>query len=157
MNDTLKGLSILSITVVAIAWVLQSDNSGWEIPFLAFKGQNSSDVAQLQREILAGADPTLIQQPTAAGQQSNACYKGWVSLSGVEPAIIQQSYQGIQSGGRVYLRILEQDILLDVSLADQAKAHRPDAVPVSVALQLADMHTIKEGCNQKDFVVSLAD
>ena len=154
MNDSIKGLSILSVTAVAIAWVLNSDNSGWEIPFLAFKGEETRDVLALQREILAGADPTLTQQATAAGQRDGACYTGWVSMQGSESQV-KQSYHGVLAKQRLYIRLLDQGIMLDMPLTEPSKATKPSVVPVSVALGLADMNSKQESCEEKNLTVSL--
>ena len=61
MNDAMKGISILSLTAVAITWVLNQDNEGFDMAFLTNESAERSAALQLQQSILAGADPTQTQ------------------------------------------------------------------------------------------------
>lgn len=69
MNDTVKGISILTVTAVAISLVLNQDNKGLSMAFIKDKSEEHSDVLELQQAILRGEDPTRKQESTASGEQ----------------------------------------------------------------------------------------
>ncbi|SIS74962.1 hypothetical protein [Neptunomonas antarctica] len=157
MNDTVKGISILTITAVAITWVLNTSNHGWDIPLFAFNGGGENrDILQLQKTILAGGDPTLRQQPTASGvPEAVVCYRGWVSVDDKSVNLIQQPYVSVVDQSQMYVRVIGQNIMLELSVDDNETARLSENVPVAVAFELADItEQEQQDCTPKNLVIT---
>jgi hypothetical protein len=159
MNDTVKGISILTITAVAITSLLSSDNKGWDIPlFTSNGGSEHRDLFQLQKIILAGGDPTLSQEPTAAGvSEAVECYRGWVSIDDDSVNLSQQPYVSVVDQSQMYVRVIGQRIMLELSVDDKATARQSKNIPVAVAVafELADITgQEQQGCTRKNLVIT---
>lgn len=148
MNDAMKGISILSLTAVAISWVLHQDNEGFDLAFLTHDSAERSAVLQLQESILAGNDPTLSQEPSAAGEGGFNCYRGQLSIDDE-----QQSYLSVANHTRMFVRVVGQQLILEVPIADKTMARKAESVPVDVAVALADLQSLKEQCVHKDLII----
>ena len=153
MNDALKGLSILAVTALSISIVL-SMKYEWEIPFLAATGGARNSASELQRQILAGADPTLLQEPTAAGD-SPTCFNGALYLSD-DNGRQQHEYLSVIHGSRLYIRIKGQEVIIESPYQSSLQeAFTVDSVPVLVATRLADMANDQTDCISKPMTLSL--
>ncbi len=154
MNDALKGLSILAVTALSISIVL-SMKYEWEIPFLATAGGARNSASELQRQILAGADPTLLQEPTAAGD-SRTCFNGALYLAD-DNGRQQHEYLSVVHGSRLYIRLKGQEVILEAPYqpSTEQEAFTVDSVPVFVATRLADMANDQTDCISKPMTLSL--
>ncbi len=149
MNDAMKGISILSLTAIAISWVLHQDNEGFDLAFLTHDSAERSAVLQLQESILAGSDPTLSQEPSAAGESGLNCYRGQLSIDDE-----QQFYLSVANHNSMFVRVIGQKLILEVPIADKTMTRKAERVPVDVAVALADLQPLKEQCIRKDLIIS---
>lgn len=154
MNDAMKGISILSLTAVAISWVLTQDNEGFDIAFLTNDSAQRSAALQLQQSILAGADPTQAQEPSAAGGSNLYCYRGRVSVHDEQMMLEQESYTSVANQTSMFVRVAGQKIILEILLKDKTSAHRAVSVPAGIAVEMADMQKSEGQCIRKDLIIS---
>lgn len=160
MNDTMKGISILSVTAIAIFGVLNQDNHGFDIAFLAGIEADAEKSAslQLQQSILAGVDPTEIQEPSAAGvtegTRSVDCYRGWISIDDDNMALDQQAYISAANEQAIYARILDRKLIIEIPNNNKTLARRAESVPVEIAVELADAAVINKQCTRKDLIIT---
>lgn len=154
MNDAMKGVSILSVTAVAIFWMLNQDNKGFEIAFLMNDSAERSAAWQLQQSILAGADPTQTQEPSAAGVFGLNCYRGRVSLHNEEMQLEQQSYISVANQTTMFMRVAGQKIILEIPINDKEVARRAMSVPVDIAVELADMQEQGRQCLRENLIIT---
>jgi hypothetical protein len=160
MNDTMKGISILSVTAIAIFGVLNQDNQGFDIAFLAGIGAETEQSAslQLQQSILAGVDPTEIQEPSAAGVTERArgvdCYRGWISIDDDNMTLDQQAYISAANEKTMYVRIVDRKLIIEIPNNNKTLARRADNVPVEIAVELADVAVINKQCTRKDLIIT---
>lgn len=155
MNDTMKGISILLLTAVAISWVLNQDNEGFDMAFLTNDSAERSAALQIQQSILAGADPTQNQEPTAAGVSDLNCYRGRVSVYDEQMTLEKQAYISVANQTSMFLRVAGQKIILEIPINDKTIARRVMSVPVDIAVELADMQKLEERCARKDLIISV--
>lgn len=154
MNDAMKGVSILSLTAIAISWMLSQDNQGFDIAFLSNDSAERSAALQLQQSILAGADPTQTQEPSAAGVFDLNCYRGRVSVHDEQITLVQQSYISVANQTTMFVRVSGQKIILEIPMADTTMARRAMSVPVDIAVELADRQELDSQCVRKDLIIT---
>lgn len=151
MNDTLKGVSILVVTALGIGGMLQYQQS-WEMPLFTelAKYQHEQEAAELQQSILAGADPTQLQLPSAAGESAPACYQGYLTAKGR-----REAYYGVDYQGQRYIQLQDSRQILRLSQSGD-RAQAPAALPQGIKSALAAGY--KSGtCLSKDLIISLPD
>lgn len=160
MNDTMKGVSILSVTAIAILGVLNQEHQGFDIAFLTGVGAEAERSAslQLQQSILAGVDPTKIQEPSAAGTGeavvSIDCYRGWISIDDDNMPLNQQAYISAANQKTMYVRVIDRKIILEIPNDNKTLAQRSYNVPTEIAVKLADVAVINKQCVRKDLIVT---
>jgi len=154
MNDALKGVSILAVTVVAVGWMLNSDND-FEIAFLKNKPSAQQEALALQDAILQGDDPTSIQSPTAAGDSvknmpDTGCIHGLVSSQkGSSLTLNSAHYVGVlHTDEHIYMRLTGKPIYLKMPRNDYREVYVQDAMPVSAASVLADIKDPVDECTE---------
>lgn len=154
MNDAMKGISILSLTAVAISWVLNQDSEGFDMAFLTNDSAERSSVLQLQESILAGADPTVSQEPSSAGENGLKCYRGQLSIHDDQMLLEQQSYLSVANQTSMFVRVAGQKMILEMPINDKTIARRAVSVPVGVAIELADMQEREGRCIREDLIIT---
>ena len=71
MRDIHKGAIFLILALLASVVTLSMDDRRWEMAFINWEEKQDLDVQNIQSQLLAGIDPTLNAEATAAGSASN--------------------------------------------------------------------------------------
>jgi hypothetical protein len=158
MKDYHKGLILILLAVLASTASFYEEDRRWEMAFINYQptSPNASraidDVEQLQQSILAGLDPTLTAQPTAAGgllkqQQANTelsvdkpienCVVGKISRSNSHSLYHDDDYMAIKHNNNTYIHLTKRDIYLLRKPLDAQSASLLIKSPNSVVQKIA--------------------
>ncbi|MEM5529875.1 hypothetical protein WN093_13730 [Gammaproteobacteria bacterium AS21] len=134
MKDYHKGLILILLAVLASTTAFYEEDRRWEMAFINYQptlrtneaaNDAYNDVEQLQQNILAGLDPTLVAQPTAAGvsvkksTQKNAiektaeyCAIGKIIRSNSHSLYHNDDYMAIKYNNNTFIYLTKRDIYL---------------------------------------------
>lgn len=176
MKDYHKGLILILLAVLASTTAFYEEDRRWEMAFINHQptlliNETANDayneVEQLQQNILAGLDPTLVAQPTAAGgvlvkrpsqketiqKPAEYCAIGKIIRSNSHSLYHDDDYMAIQYNNNTFIYLIKRDIYLLRNLLDAQSASLLLESPDSVMQKIAQAQQ-SDQCKKNDLYLA---
>jgi hypothetical protein len=155
MRDIHKGAIFLMLGLLASVVTLSMDDRRWEMAFINWDEKQDLDVQNIQSQLLAGLDPTLNAQATAAGNPSTTqksiaenvvsnkksafCFSGKIARDINSDQFHEMPYISVKEDQDTFISIDNNFALLLKSAFEVQSASLIQSLPSSVAhtMQLA--------------------
>jgi len=161
MKDYHKGLILILLAVLASTAAFYEEDRRWEMAYINYQPTSSNrgsvievddEIEQLQQDILAGLDPTLTAQPTAAGEMLKQdqveqsvrikepveyCATGQISRSNSHSLYHDDEYMAIKQNNNTYIYLTKRDIYLLKKPLDAQSASLLISSPDSVVEKIS--------------------
>lgn len=143
MKDLHKGVILLLLACLVSIITFFIEDRHWEMAFIRFNQPDpNQDVADIQAQLLAGIDPTLIAEPTAAGPTNQVkhapCFNGKISRDSQADSFHDQPYISIKENQATYIIIANDQAFLRKSPYEMQSA---SIIPIMPATALSLMHS----------------
>ncbi len=149
MRDIHKGAIFLILALLASVVTLSMDDRRWEMAFINWEEKQDLDVQNIQSQLLAGLDPTLNAEATAAGNPSNTqqavisnsasakknsyCFSGKIARDLSSDQFHEMPYVSVKENQDTFINIDNDFALLIKSAYEMQSASLIQSLPTNVA------------------------